>query len=251
MKRRSLLAVEQIINRSARRIIVPSKFIFDILTERQKVNADKIDVVLYGFDPEKYSSVKEAETARVRSELGLDGRVVFGNFSRLHEEKGHRYLIEAARSVVRDIPEAVVLIVGEGQERAALEDQIAANGLEANVKLLGWRRDAMAIMSAVDVVVQSTLQEAFSQVMCEALWLGKPLIIPEVSGAVDIIDKDKGRLIKKADASALADAMIDLARNRLERARLGENGRAFVSRELTIDKMIGHYESSFRKAIAE
>ncbi len=249
-KKKGLLAVEQIINKAAKRIIVPSVYILNILKDQQGVDPKKVDVVLYGFDPKKYSSISDQNVKLVQEGLGMEDRIVFGNFSRLHEEKGHRYLVEAAKGVVAEIPNALVLIVGEGNERAALEKQIETNDLCNTVKLLGWRKDAMEIMSACDVVVQSTLQEAFSQVMCEALWLQKPLIISDVSGAVDIINEATGVMVPKGDAHALSSAMIELAKDTEKRREIGENGSNFVNRELSIDKMIKEYEDSFRKAMS-
>jgi len=250
LKQKGLLAIEQLTNRAAQRIIVPSRFIFDILIG-QGVPAEKIDVVLYGFDPEKYSAVTENDIRSIKDEFGLDGKIVFANFGRLHEEKGQRYLITATAELVRRIPNALILIVGEGTERPALEKQIDELGLGKSVKLAGWRKDAMKIMAAADVVVQSTLQEAFSQVMCEALWMNKPLVISDVSGAVDIINETNGIMIPKADPTALCDAMERLASDATLRDQIGTNGRNFVSRELTIDKMIGQYEAAFTNALYE
>ena len=109
----------------------------------------------------------------------------------------------------------------------------------------------MTIMSAVDAVAQSTLQEAFSQVMCEAMWLGKPLLMTDVSGAADIIeDGINGLVAEKADAYALAAAMVRLAKDSELRMRLGRNAKERVMREFSIDQMIVRFEDSFRKAMA-
>lgn len=248
-KAKMLIGLEQIINRHAARIIVPSKFIFEILTERQGIDPGKIDVVHYGFVPEKYS-LPDAEGIReIREEFGMDGRFVIGNFARLHEEKGHRYLIEAAAKLRGKVPNLLMLCVGEGAERSNIEKQIKHLGVEDNVKLVGWRTDAMAIMSAVDVVAQSTLQEAFSQVMVEALWMSKPLIMTDVSGAPDIIrDGENGLLVPKADSDALANAIERLYGNEDLRERIAANGHKFVAENLVIDKKISEYERAFIKA---
>ncbi len=252
LKSKCFLAAEQIVNRHASRIIVPSQMIFDILTKRQKIDPRKIDVVHYGFVPEKYDEVDPAAVAGVRGEFGMDGRFVAANFGRLHEEKGHRYLIAAAAILREKIPNLLVLCVGEGPERANIEQQIRELGLEENVKLVGWRTDAMTIMAAADVIVQSTLQEAFSQVMVEAMWMSKPLVITDVSGAPDIIrDGENGLLVPKANAEALAGAVERLADDDTLRSRLAENGRAFVSDQLVIKKKIKDYERAFEKAVQE
>lgn len=249
-KKWALLRLEQATNHAATRIIVPSKYIREILIERQQIPAEKIDVIHYGFDPEKYETNVEQSIKSIQEEFGLDGRFVIGTFARLSEEKGHRFLVKALQAVREQVPNVLWLIVGEGGERGAIELEIEQRGLGRNVVLTGWRRDAMRIMAAVDAVVQPTLQEAFSQVMVEALWMRKALVITDVSGAPDIIRHgENGMIVPRGNASALAGAIIQIARNSNMRARLGETGRTFVRQELQIDKMIGAYEAAFVRAM--
>ena len=99
--------------------------------------------------------------------------MVIATFARLSEEKGHRFLLRAMQTVREQVPNVLWLIVGEGSERAAIEREIQGAGLGDNIKLVGWRRDAMRIMVAVDVVGAQRPQEALSQAMVEALWNGE------------------------------------------------------------------------------
>ena len=222
LKQKALLALEQVVNRAAARIIVPSTSIREILTRRQGIDPAKVDLVPYGFVPEKYVPPHPDEVQRLRAELGLEGKFALGNFARLHEEKGQRFLVRAMEDLHADFPQLALLIVGEGPERAALERQIRHAGLGDVIRLLGWRRDAMTLMAAVDAVVQPTLQEAFSQVMAEALWMGRPLVITDVSGATDIIrDAHNGLLIPMGDPQALTSG--DRAAH-LRRRAAGEAG---------------------------
>jgi glycosyltransferase involved in cell wall biosynthesis len=250
VKRRALLVLEQMVNRAAARIIVPSTFIREILTRWQGIDPAKVDLVPYGFVPEKYAPPHPDEVQRLRAELGLEGRFVLGNFSRLHEEKGQRYLIQAMGDLRARLPQLSLLVVGEGPERAALEQQIRGAGLGNLVRLLGWRRDAMTLMAAVDAVVQPTLQEAFSQVMAEALWMRKPLVITDVSGATDIIrDSHNGLLVPKGDVQALTEAVERLVRDDRLRERVAGNGRAYVAQNLRLDTIISKYESCYENCL--
>lgn len=249
-KRKALLAVEQAVNAAADRIIAPSRLISDILTVRQGVDRGKVDCIPYGFHADKYVPPDETAVARLRTELGLVDAFVIGNFSRLHEEKGHRFLVEAVRRLRPRVPRLAVLIVGEGPERPALERQVRDSALSDTVRLLGWRRDAMSVMAAVDVVVQPTLQEAFSQVMAEALWMGKPLVISQVSGAPDVItDGVNGLLVPPGDPDSLAAAIDRVADDPALRARVVSAGRTYVETHLTIDRVIAQYEAAYLRAV--
>jgi glycosyltransferase involved in cell wall biosynthesis len=250
LKQKTLLALENLVNRAAARIIAPSSAIVQILTERQGVPRAKVDRIFYGFVPEKYPVLTAGEVARVRRDLGLVDRFAIANFSRLHEEKGQRFLIRAMAELRTQLPRATLLIVGEGPERPALEEQIRASGLDQVVRLLGWRRDAMQIMAAVDAVVQPTLQEAFSQVMAEALWMQKPLVITDVSGATDVIeDGINGLLIARQSPDDIVRAILRLADDEPLRMQLGQRGKAYVENHLAIGTIIHEYEAAYLKAL--
>jgi glycosyltransferase involved in cell wall biosynthesis len=250
LKRKALLTLEQIVNRAAARIIVPSSFIVEILTRRQGVPPSKVDQIPYGFVADKYAVQSPTTREKVRRELGLDRRFVVGNFARLYKDKGQRFLIQAMALLRSRVPEAALLIVGEGPERARLEGLIHELGLGDLVRLLGWRRDAMALMSAVDVVVQPTLEEAFSQVMAEALWMARPLIITDVSGAPDIIRHgENGLMVSREDANALTDAIERLALDDEFRESMAKAGREYVTGRLSIGAVIHRYERAYLQAM--
>lgn len=250
-KRQALLSLEQRVNSAASRIIVPSVYILDLLATRQGVRREKIDVIPYGFEPRKYSHVAPSESLKLRQELGLGDELVLGTFARLHEEKGHRFLLEALCQLAPRLSGLTLLVVGEGPERLAIERQIGASGLTDRVRLLGWRRDAIVIMSAVDIVVQPTLHEAFSQVMVEALWMRKPLIMTDVSGTAEVVrDGETALLVRKGNAQALAHAIERLADDDSLRSRVGNNGRAYVEANLCVEKIIPLYEEAYLRALA-
>jgi glycosyltransferase involved in cell wall biosynthesis len=249
VRRAMLLQIEAIVNRSAARIIVPSQTIHKILAERQGVSAGKIDVIPYAFDPSKYTIPSPAEIRQTREELGLHGRFVVGTFARLHPEKGHSFLLQSAAALRRQIPGIQFLFLGDGPERLAIETVIRRSGLEDIVRLAGHRRDVMTVMAAVDVVVQPTLQEGFSQVMAEALWMGRPLIFTNVSGTVDILkDGENAILAPIADWKGLAAAIERLATNPEECNRIASNGRAYAERNLGLER-ISLYERCYREAV--
>lgn len=249
-KRAALLATEKIVNRAATRIIVPSTFIYRLLTEKQGLESDKIDVIPYGFEIEKFAQPCAAEVASTRKELHLSPEsLVFGTFGRLHEEKGHRYLLEAFANLRRRNSRVVLAIVGDGPEKTAIERQIDQLKLRESVLMLGWRHDVVNVMAAVDAVVQPTLQEAFSQVMAETMWMGKPLLITDVSGSMDVIcDGVNGIIVPRGNPAALTTKMLNLAEDSGLRARVGQAGRTYVESNLLIEKIIGRYEEAYRKA---
>ena len=86
--------------------------------------------------------------------------------------------------------------------------------------------------------------------MGEAMWMSKPLIITDVSGATDIITTgENGILVPKANSKALADSIINLFKNPELRLRIGKNGREYVEEHLIISTVIKMYEASYYKTV--
>jgi len=251
LKLSGLLAVERFAYRGAKRVIVPTNVIRENVLSRG-LEESKVVVVPYGFFPEKYAPFENGDGGALRSELGWDGRVIFGAFSRLNPGKGVHVLLEALAEARKQTPQASVVVCGEGPERNRLEKMIMYLHLQDHVRLLGWRKDAMQIMSGVDVVVGPTFHEAFSQVMGEACFLGKPLIFTCVSGAADVIhDGKNGILIPIKESAPLAAAIVMLAKDENLRKSMGAAGREVARTQLHVDHVISQFESVYEEVVAQ
>ena len=117
-------------------------------------------------------------------------------------------------------------------------------GLREVVTFLGWRHDVPELMSAVDVVVQPSLQEAFSQSMAEAMLLGRPLIATNVSGVDELIPADAGIVVPPADAAALTEA-ISLLHDPQRRAALAEEGKRHASTTFTVAAAVARHDEIY------
>lgn len=249
-RRRALLAVEGRVNARAARIVAPSTMIRDLLVRRQGVPAGKVDVVPYAFDLSRYALPSEAERGRAREALGISGRFALATVGRLYKDKGHRFMIEALQKIAPAVPELVWLVVGDGEDRTELGELVERAGLAERVRFLGWRKDAIEIMGAVDAVVQPSLQEAYSQAMVEALAMAVPLVVTDVSGAPDLVTSgETGILVGRGDAVALAGAVGELFADPAMRQRLGRGGRALVESRLTIPSIVPLYEAVYERAV--
>lgn len=249
-RRRVMLQLEGAMNRRAKRIIVPASRIADLMVNRQGVPEDKIAVIPYGFDRVKYDGVDAGARQALRRDLGLQDNLTIGTFGRLYVDKGHRVVLDALPQLRAAIPGLRYLIVGEGAERERLESHVAALNLTDTVSFLGWRHDVTALMSAVDIVVQPSTQEALSQSMVEALLMGRPLVITDVSGANEIVPDDTvGRVIAVGDSKALHDAVVELTDADL-RARLGAEGQRHARARFTVAAAVSGHEAVYLKAAA-
>ena len=249
-RQRANLAIERLVNRRATRIIVPSTAIRDLMIGRQGVPAGKVDMIPYAFDPSHYELPTAKDRAEVRADLGLSSCFAVATIGRLYRDKGHRYMVEAVRQVAQDLPDLTWVIVGDGPDRAQIESAVDQDGLAGRVRVLGWRKDALRLLGAMDAVVQPSLQEAYSQVMAEALWMSRPLVMTDVSGAPDLVtDGETGLVVPRADAGALARALRDLYADAALCERLGRQGRRHVEARLAIPAILPRYEDSYLRAM--
>lgn len=251
-KRRAYLAIESVCNNAATRVIAPSSMIRSILVERQGVSSGKVVHIPYGFDFSKHQLLSPDAPSQLRQELGLDGKLVIGTFSRLNADKGHTYLFRALARLRERWPELYLLLVGDGNARQELEDEVRVRGLTGNVLFTGWRSDVVDLMAMVDLVVQPSLHEAFSQVMVEALAMGKPLVFADASGVRDVVrHRWSGMIVPQRDHEALTTAIAELLEHPEAARVMGERGRKFVRYELDIHKLVERYETTYLEALGQ
>lgn len=252
LKTRALFKIEGLSNNAAETIMVPTHSIAKLLIERQNIASGKVKVIPYGFDERKFTIPSETEVEELRDELNLDGKFVVGNFSKLVPEKGLCYLIGAAAKLRVILPNLLIVIAGEGHNKTILEGQVSDLGLEDTIKFIGFRRDAMTVMRTVDVVVQTSLQEAFGQVIVEAMWMKTPIVTTDVGIALDIIETGvNGILISKADENSIVEAIKKLADDPILCQKLAENGQKFVKDNLAIGKVIKIYENTYEQIVSQ
>jgi glycosyltransferase involved in cell wall biosynthesis len=217
----------------------------------QRVDVRKVEHIPYGFDLAKYVPTSDGPS-RIRQALAPNDETLIGCFGRLHREKGQIYLLRAVKALLPTHPRLRVVLVGEGPDRSMLEDAIRRLSLAHCAVLAGWRRDVVDFISAVDIVIQPSIEETFSQAMVEALALAKPLIMTDVSGARDIIhDGETGLVVPPQDAVALTQSLRSLLDAPQWGRRLGEAGREYVRQQLDIRRIVRRYEECYLAAHAE
>ncbi len=161
----------------------------------------------------------------MRDSLGLDADApVAGMVCRLVEQKGVTYGLQAFAQVSAQMPEARLLIAGDGPLRESLEQEAQALGLADCVQFLGWRDDVDRLMSAFDLLLMPSLWEGFGLVILEAMARQLPVVATAVSAIPEIVvDGETGLLVPARDVDALAGAMLTLLADRPLRRYMGQN----------------------------
>lgn len=183
----------------------------------------------------------------------LSERVTTALFvGRLVEHKNLPVLLRAMRRLHEAAVPIRLQIVGDGPLRDKCALQIAQSGLAGCVDLLGERADTHVVMAASDFVVLPSLREGLSNVILEAMLVGRPVIASAVGGNIELVEPMQTGLLFASDNDAeLADAMKRLIDDPALRQRLGQQGRQRATQRFTVAAMVQAMQEFYLRCAAE
>ena len=171
---------------------------------------------------------------------------IVGVVGRLELEKGHPTLLEAWPIVLRSVPEAYLLIVGEGSRLDALHDIAREMRILHRVVFTGRRDDIPAVTAAFDVAVLPSYREAQGLTILEAMALSRPVVASNVGGIPEMIqDGVTGLLVPPHDPPALAGAIVTLLQDHQLADTLGRAGHDLVHDRFCIELMVSAIQSIY------
>jgi len=203
----------------AGRFFAVSDAIGEILVRRCHVPASRVRVIRNGIDPERF-------VPRAQREGAADSGPVIGTLARLDPRKGISMLIQAVAALLQDLPKALLIVGGAGEERGALEQQVQTLGITRQVVFTGPVHDPREFYRRLDVFVLPSLDEGFGLVALEAMGMGLPVIGTRVGGIPEILTHGRnGLLVEAGDPGAIAQGICALWTDPVLRARLAEGAR--------------------------
>jgi glycosyltransferase involved in cell wall biosynthesis len=171
---------------------------------------------------------------------------LIGSIGRLEAQKGYDILIRALVA----IEDATLVLVGEGSERAALEQLASEVGVAERVVWVGWSEDARNYLGTFDVFAFPSRFEGFPLAVLEALLARAAVVATDVGSIGEAVRHgETGLLVPRDDAAALADAIRKLLTDEPLRRRLGEQGRRLVLERFTAEHMTSAFESLYEELL--
>ena len=201
------------------------------------VPADRTVTVHEGIDVDH---VRAAPPVNVHEAFWLPHHApVVGNVAALVPHKGQRHLIEAARLVVHEMPDARFVILGEGELREPLERQVREYHLEKHVLLPGFRADVLGCIKGFDLFVMSSVTEGLGTSLLDAMACSRAIVATHAGGIPEVVeDGENGVLVPPRDHAAMAHAIVRLLRDEGMRRRMGEAGFERVRSRFTVERMV-------------
>jgi glycosyltransferase involved in cell wall biosynthesis len=220
--------------RRADRLLAISRFVAASAVE-QGYRPERVVVALNALAPHDAAATGISTTddrAAICRELEIDdAAVLLCIVARINEWKGHDLLLRAFAIAIEQVPDAILLVVGQDDgQRATLEQLANSLGITSRVRFTGFRADAHRFVAACDVFVMPSVEEPFGLVFLEAMALGRPVVATNDGGTPEVVvDGVTGLLSAQGDVDALADHLVRLAADPTLRARLGAAGVARVA----------------------
>jgi glycosyltransferase involved in cell wall biosynthesis len=245
-RRWPIVNLERWLARRVSHTIAISESLRQFLLETTRQTPQSVSTVRYGYSPLLDAESSVPPPAEVRHEVPTILAV-----GRLVAQKGHDVLLHAFARVVVPFPDARLVIVGEGEQRAPLERLTRELRLVDRVTFTGHRPNARTFMRYATVFVHPSRWEGFGLVLLEAMAAGVPIVANRVSAIPEVVDDGAtGLLVPVDDSDALAKAISRLLEDPALAQRLGRTGRDRLEREFSLSRMVRATEQIYSDALA-
>ncbi len=178
----------------------------------------------------------------VRREFGIpEDAPVVGKIARLFPLKGHDQLMDAAPEIVKRVPDVRFFLIGDGILYEHLQERARDYGILENFVFAGLipRERIPEMISAMDIVVHTSLREGLARVLPQSLAMGKPCVSFNIDGAPEVVINDKtGYLVETYDNEGLSESISRLLKDPELRKKMGENGRRHVDPAFRTETMV-------------
>jgi glycosyltransferase involved in cell wall biosynthesis len=228
-------------------VVANSQAVKDLLVKQDGFAATRIHVIHNGVELERFrlSENGKKELEVLQSIPKSHKKVVL--VANMHvETKGHKCLIQAAKSVCNRVPEVTFVLVGDGELRPKFEQQIAELNLRKNFLFLGTRNDVPEILAACDLGLLCSLAEGLPNAVLEYLAAGLPVVATSVGGVPEIIEHGvNGLLVPPSDTAALASAILEILQDTELASAMRRRAREVAIRKFSFDRLISELEQLY------
>lgn len=207
--------------------------------------------IFSGFDLGPFQ--RATRNPELEASLGIRKTdLVIGKIARLFERKGHDDLFDAAPSILRRVPNARFLLIGDGPWRSRLEARALDTGFPDRFLFVGLvpPSEVCRYVGLMDLLVHLSTREGLARALPQSLANAKPVIAYDCDGAGEVCRTgETGFLVQPGDQAGLIDAVATLAADASLRRRLGAAGQSWVAERFTVDRLVRDQESLYHRVL--
>jgi glycosyltransferase involved in cell wall biosynthesis len=244
--KKSGLVFEWLLSGLTDRVIANAGAVRDHVARAHRIREEKIDVVYNGINLARI----DGPASPGEGPSCPPGAGCVAMIASLSRKKDHATFLRAAAIVLKQLPDARFLVVGDGPLRSSIAKRVSSMGLSDSVELTGPTDDIATLLAGTDVSVLTSLKEGCSNVVLESMAAGVPLVVTDVGGNRELVDPGRtGYLLPTGDAEGIAARIVELLRDPDLRRTMGEAGRERVRERYTADRMVEHTVDIYMKIL--
>jgi L-malate glycosyltransferase len=249
-RRKRIIANRLLLSRRDR-IVGVGEAVRQALIDNEGLPASRVGVVYNGIDVDAIARASGLRSD-VRDELGLttDALAVV-KVARLDPIKDHTTAIDSFARFAATHRNAHLLLIGDGSERAAIEQRINASAMRERIRLLGTRNDVKRLLAAADLFLLTSTSEGIPLTLIEAMAAGVPVVATRVGGVPEVVaDGVTGLLAPARDVAQLAVHLDTLAKCPQLREAMGRQARQRARELFSEDEMVARYDNLYQEMLA-
>lgn len=248
LRNRTLEVANRAAYRIGHRVLVNSAAVAEAVKSGDRVAMQRVIVVPNFVDGGAFAEMPASVKSQMRAELGLpaDAEIV-GCIARLAPVKDHSTLLRAVHRLAARRPRLHLVLVGDGEDRPALEAHSNQLGIRDRVHFAGFRPQEPNLNGLFDVSTLASVSEGFPNSLVEAMAAGRPVVATRVGGNCDAVRPGTGILVSVGDAEGFARALDRLLDDRTLRQRMGIAAQAVARAEYHAESVIPRVEGIYRQ----
>lgn len=240
--------VNRLLLRRQDRLIGCGEAVRRALIDNEGLPESRVEVIYNGVDLSALSRPDLNARANIRAEFGLEASAfVVAQVARLHELKDHQTALRTIDEARKTVPGIRLLLAGDGDQRAAIENTIRQRGLEQHVILAGTRKDVANLLAASDVFLLTSISEGIPLTVIEAMAARRPVVATAVGGLPELVENAvTGFLASAKDELGLANALVTLANDSTLRHQMAERAADRAEARFSLNGMLRSYAGVYR-----
>lgn len=237
--------------RAADRVVVNARAIREQLVREERLPRGRIAVIPNGIDLARFDRMRRGALEAPLPEANGSVRVAHvANMN--HAVKAQEDLLEAMHFVARRGAKAELFLIGDGPRRGGLEALARKLGVERIAHFLGRREDVPAVLGRAQIGVLCSRAEGLSNAVIEMMAARLPVVVTDAGGNRELVRHgERGLVVPVGAPRALAEALLAMAASKPLRERMGAAGRAFVERELGLDRLVRRHDALYREVLGD
>ena len=210
------------------------------------VRSDRVQVIQNAVDIEAYDALAQREGCRAEFEIPSESTLL-GFAGRIAKQKRVDLLLEAFAEVSKRHPRVRLLIAGEGEESGQQQAYASELGVDDRVIWAGHRRDMPRLLAAMDIYVQSSVNEGLSLSLLQAMAARTPVVATDVGGTREVVSQETGLLIASGSSEPISRAILDVLEDPVGAARRVEKAWSLVNERLSVTKQMEQYRTVYER----